>query len=97
MPNKCWICGSDCYEDLECTKCGPAQPWGPTREDYCEKCGERIKVSPDSDWMCDWLCEECNANRAEAAYERQQEEGFRGGEAAAFEAEEQARIQRELK
>ena len=37
-------------------------------------------------------------NAAEAAYERSQEgECFRGGEAAAYNAEEMARIQRELK
>ena len=36
-------------------------------------------------------------NEAEAAWERQQEEGFRGNEAAAYQAEQQAKIQRTLK
>jgi len=43
-------------------------------------------------------CEECLAsheqNAAEAAYERQQEEGFRGGEYAAWLAAEQAEAQK---
>ena len=32
--NRCWICGSDCYEDLTCTKCGPSEPWGPVAADF---------------------------------------------------------------
>lgn len=49
---------------------------------YCEECGELI----DEDAA------------AEAAHERSQEgECYRGGEAASALAEEQARIQRELK
>ena len=60
----------------------------------CERC-EKRPVSP----LCEQglYCENCLDNMAEAAYERDQEEGFRGCEAAAYLAEEQARIQRELK
>lgn len=57
----------------------------------CTRCEKRPALPHDE------YCEECTQNMAEAAYERQQEEGFRGGESAAFTAEEQARIQRELK
>lgn len=57
----------------------------------CERCEERLRL-PNEDY-----CETCRDNLAEAAYERSQDECFRGGEAAAFGAEEQARIQRELK
>lgn len=64
----------------------------------CEGCGRRPAVPSDSEWPCDWLCADCNEQRAERAYERSQEgECFRGGEAAAFEAEQMAKIQRELK
>lgn len=56
----------------------------------CEDCLD-AKPQEGSD-----LCASCE-NRAEAAYERSQSEGFRGGEAAAYLAEEQARIQREFK
>lgn len=58
----------------------------------CEDCEERPPVIGED------LCPDCRDNRAEAAYERSQDgECFRGGEAAAYEAEQQARIQRELK
>lgn len=57
----------------------------------CEECQERLRLA-GSDY-----CESCRDNLAEAQYERQQEEGFRGGEAAAYEAEQQAWIQRNLK
>src|SRR6266404_5873871 len=57
----------------------------------CEHCEERLRL-PNEDY-----CETCRDNLAEAAYERSQGECFRGGEAAAFTAESQARIQRELK
>ncbi len=57
----------------------------------CEQCEEALRL-PSSDY-----CEDCEQNRAEAAYERSQGECYRGGEAAAALAEEQARIQRELK
>lgn len=43
------------------------------------------------------FCQQCEENLAEAAWERQQEEGFRGGEADAYIAEMQAWIQRNLK
>ncbi len=57
----------------------------------CHRCEERLRLPNES------YCEGCLQNLAEAQYERQQEEGFRGGEAASALAEEQARIQRELK
>ena len=62
--------------------------WAP-----CMECEERAAVQGEE------YCPDCRDNLAEAAWERQQEDGerFRGGEAAAFEAEQQARIQRELK
>jgi hypothetical protein len=47
--------------------------------------------------VIDQIGEDTINNLAEAAYERSQGECFRGDEAAAFAAEEQARIQRELK
>jgi hypothetical protein len=58
----------------------------------CDDCGMLPAIT-------DGLCTECYDRAAEAAWERQQEDGetFRGGEAAAYEAEQQARIQRELK
>lgn len=55
-----------------------------------DDCGR--PAAHDSDY-----CPDCRDNRAEAAYERSQGDCFRGGEAEAFRAEEQARIQRELK
>ena len=50
---------------------------------HCEECGELVDEE----------------KAAEAAYDRQQEDGeqFRGGEAAAYNAEQQAWIQRNLK
>ncbi len=58
----------------------------------CERCEERLRL-PDEDY-----CQDCLDNMAEAAYERQQEgECFRGNEAAAYDAEQQAWIQRNLK
>jgi hypothetical protein len=59
----------------------------------CEHCEEQLRL-PNSDY-----CEKCRDKLAEAAYDRAQEDGeaFRGDEAEAFAAEEQARIQRELK
>jgi hypothetical protein len=59
----------------------------------CERCEERFRLANED------YCQDCLDNLAEAAYERRMDDGetFRGGEAAAFEAEEQARIQRELK
>jgi hypothetical protein len=57
----------------------------------CEDCETRPPVAGED------LCPDCRDNRAEAAYERSQGECFRGGEAAAYDAEQQAKIQRELK
>jgi hypothetical protein len=57
----------------------------------CEDCGVRAAVTGDD------CCPDCRDNRAEAAHERSLGEAFRGGEAAAYAAEEQDRIQRELK
>jgi hypothetical protein len=62
----------------------------------CQRCGE-CAVSPEDDY--EEHCAECleivNQNRAEAAWESSQEgECFRGGEAAAYEAEQQERARR---
>lgn len=58
----------------------------------CEDCEMRLPIAGEE------YCPDCRDNRAEAAYERSQGgECFRGGEAVAYEAEQQARIQRELK
>lgn len=59
----------------------------------CEACEQRPAEPGET------MCGQCNERAAEAAYERYVNDGetFRGGEAAAFEAEEQERIQRELK
>lgn len=59
----------------------------------CEHCEERLRL-PSEDY-----CQECLDALAEAADDRANEDGeqFRGGEAAAYLADEQARIQRELK
>ena len=61
--------------------------WAP-----CMECGERAAVQGEE------YCPDCRDNRAEAAYERAQEEPcFRGGEWAAAQREEALRIKRELK
>lgn len=58
----------------------------------CDDCGERT-AAIGSDY-----CPDCRDNRTERAWERRSNgECFRGGEAAAYLAEQQARIQRELK
>lgn len=59
--------------------------------DLCEDCNECPITGLDA------RCDDCRQNAAERAYESDQGECFRGGEAAAYEAEEMARIQRELK
>jgi hypothetical protein len=60
--------------------------------DLCEDCNERPITGLDA------LCDVCRNLANERAYQRDMEEPmFRGGEAAAFEAEQMARIQRELK
>jgi len=53
----------------------------------CEKC-ERPAVQGDP------LCESCAQNYAEAMYEREQSEGFRGSEASAYLALTQSEAQR---
>ena len=56
------------------------------------ECGERAAVQGEE------YCPDCRDNRAEAAYERSQEEPcFRGGDWAAAQREEALRIKRELK
>ena len=62
-------------------------------DNLCERCEEREK-SEGVDY-----CEECLDYLAEQAWERSMEDGetFRGGEAAAYNAEQQAWIQRNLK
>ena len=61
--------------------------WAP-----CMECGERAAVQGEE------YCPDCRDNRAEAAYERSQEEPcFRGGDWAAAQREEALRIKRELK
>lgn len=59
--------------------------------DLCEDCNERLITGLDA------LCDTCRENANERAYEREQSECFRGGEAEAYRAEQQARLQRELK
>lgn len=62
-------------------------------DDVCLHCEKRQR-EPGSDY-----CGDCENELSEAAYERRMEDGecFRGGEAAAYEAEQQAWIQRNLK
>lgn len=57
----------------------------------CEAC----ELRPAADGA--YLCDQCSERAAESIYEDSQSECFRGGEREAFEAEEQDRIQRELK
>ena len=58
----------------------------------CETCEKREAIPGEIE------CDDCLSNRAEAYWERRQEgECFRGGEAASYEAEQQAWIQRNLK
>jgi len=60
--------------------------------DLCEDCNDRPITGLDA------LCDVCRNLANERAYQRDMEEPmFRGGEAAAYEAEEITRIQRELK
>ena len=75
-------CVEDCCPNCDSTDLTPMA--------LCEDCLER-EATEGSD-----QCVECE-NRALRVYERQQEEGYRGGEAAAALSEEQSRIQRELK
>jgi hypothetical protein len=59
----------------------------------CERCEERLRL-PNEDY-----CADCRDALAEATWERMMEDGeiFRGKEAEGYAAEQQARIQRELK
>lgn len=58
----------------------------------CEDCEKRPAVAGED------LCPDCRDNRAEAAWERAQEEPcFRGGEWTAAQREEALRIKRDLK
>ena len=59
----------------------------------CEACGERPAIEGER------YCSECRDGMAEAYWERIHEDGecFRGSEAAAYEADQQAFIQRNLK
>ena len=70
-------------------------------ENLCERCGEHPAVAIHGFWLSpeDRYCQSCYDALAEAAYDRQQEDGeqFRGGEKAAYDAEQQAWIQRNLK
>lgn len=67
----------------------------PSEPLLCERC-EKQPVSPSCEEGL--YCDDCLQNMAEAAYERSQEgECFRGGEADAYFAEEQARVKREAK
>lgn len=66
----------------------PTGYWIP---DDCLECEFRPAVKGED------FCQKCLDHHAEIAYERQQEEGFRGGEAEAFLQETQAWIQRNLK
>lgn len=63
----------------------------PPVTDLCEECEEHPITGLDA------RCDNCRENAQERAYERSMEETYRGGEAASALAEEQARIQRELK
>lgn len=57
----------------------------------CTECNKRYSTSYDE------VCEQCGEALAEREYEKYQSEAFRGTEAEAYNAEEQERIQRELK
>ena len=59
--------------------------------DLCERCETNPAMHND------WLCKECLENAMEALFERSLGECFRGGEAEAYNAEQQASIQRNLK
>jgi hypothetical protein len=67
-----------------------------TMDNLCERCEEQPAV-PD-EWGRQY-CQDCLDALAEQAWERRMEDGeqFRGGEAAAYNAEQQAWIQRNLK
>ena len=63
----------------------------------CEQC-EKHYVLAENEYG-EYICQDCSDAAAEAAWERRMEDGetFRGGEAAAYNAEQQAWIQRNLK
>lgn len=58
----------------------------------CIKCGVLGKHQHDE--FDEPLCKDCRENREEAAWQRQQEEGLRGGEALALHLEQQAAARR---
>lgn len=60
-------------------------------------CGKPVCERDEYEERCEQCLENHEQNQAEAAYERSLGECFRGGEAAAYEAEQMARLQRELK
>lgn len=60
-------------------------------------CGKPVAERDEFQERCEQCLENHEQNQAEAAYEDSLGECFRGGEAAAFYAEEQDRIRRELK
>ncbi len=76
---------------LYCSGCG--KDYHPDNfTDLCEDCDERPITGLDA------RCDACRENANERAYDRSMEEPtYRGGEYASALAEEQARIQRELK
>ena len=70
-----------------------------TLPELCMDC-EKRPVSDECEYgeLCAHCLKEAELRRAELYWERRQEgECFRGAEAAAFEAEQQAHIQREFK
>lgn len=98
MASKCWICGGE-YSTDYCTACGPPEAWGPNPKELCGHCeAEPIALEGHPAHRLNW-CEECYEAEAERQWESRIEDGetFRGGEAAAYEAEQQDWIQRNLK
>jgi hypothetical protein len=69
---------------------------GTYADDFCE-CGKLIWEGDEYAERCKECYETHQQNRAEAAYEDSLGECFRGGEAAAYEAEQMDKVQRELK
>lgn len=75
--------------ETECEECGYTYgthaPTCPERTDKCEDCNERLITGLDA------RCDPCRNLADERAYERSENEAmFRGGEAAAYEAEQMA-------
>lgn len=60
--SRCWICGTETH-GLECDKCGPAQPLGPTCGNFVlDQDGERVCACGDEGRLC------ATCANAEAAY-----------------------------